>query len=87
MAKASLKVIAVVGSLHKDSVCRAVILQVARKLSAAGCSVDVLDLLNEPLALYNPDTAHGSPAYSALRTLGGTGGRCSPRHAGLSWEH
>jgi FMN reductase len=67
MSKASLKVLAVVGSLHKNSVSRTVILYVTRKLQAAGCSVDVLDFLHEPLALYNPDTAHESPAYSALR--------------------
>ncbi|HXC99631.1 MAG TPA: NAD(P)H-dependent oxidoreductase [Verrucomicrobiae bacterium] len=67
MSKASLKVMAVVGSLHKDSVCRTVILHLTRKLQAAGCSVDVLDFLDEPLALYNPDTAHEAPAYSALR--------------------
>ena len=58
---------AVVGSLHKDSVSRTVILHMARKLRAAGCSVDVLDFLHEPLALYNPDTAHEAPAFSALR--------------------
>jgi NAD(P)H-dependent FMN reductase len=67
MSKASLKVLAVVGSLHKDSVSRTVILHLARKLRAAGCSVDVLDFLHEPLALYNPDTAHAGPDFSALR--------------------
>jgi NAD(P)H-dependent FMN reductase len=67
MSKASLKVMAVVGSLHKDSVSRTVILHLARKLQTAGCSVDVLDFLHEPLALYNPDTAHESPDFSALR--------------------
>jgi NAD(P)H-dependent FMN reductase len=67
MSKASLKVMAVVGSLHKDSVSRTVILHLAHKLKAAGCSVDVLDFLHEPLALYNPDTAHESPDFSALR--------------------
>jgi NAD(P)H-dependent FMN reductase len=67
MSKASLKVLAVAGSLHKDSVSRAVILHVAWKLQTAGCSVDVLDFLREPLALYNPDTAHANPAFAALR--------------------
>jgi NAD(P)H-dependent FMN reductase len=67
MSKTSLKVLAVVGSLHKDSASRTVILHLARKLQAAGCSVDVLDFLHEPLALYNPDTAHEGPAFSALR--------------------
>ena len=67
MSKAPLKVMAVVGSLHKDSVCRTVIHHLARKLQAAGCSVDVLDFVREPLALYNPDTAHEAPDFSALR--------------------
>ena len=67
MSKAPLKVMAVVGSLHKDSVCRTVILHMARKLQAAGCSVDILDFVREPLALYNPDTAHEAPDFSALR--------------------
>jgi FMN reductase len=67
MSKASLNVLAVVGSLHKNSACRAVILRATRKLQAAGCSVDVLDFLHEPLALYNPDTSHDNPAYAALR--------------------
>ena len=34
----------------------------------AGCAVDMLDLDAEPLPLYNPDTAHGSPAFRALQT-------------------
>ncbi len=67
MSKASLKVLAVVGSLHKNSSNRTVILHLARKLQAAGCKVDILDFLHEPLALYNPDTAHEGPEYSALR--------------------
>jgi FMN reductase len=67
MSKAPLKVMAVIGSLHKDSVCRSVVHHVARKLQAAGCSVDVLDFLDEPLALYNPDTAHTGAGFSALR--------------------
>ncbi len=67
MSTSALKVLAVAGSLHKNSVSRAVIQIVARKLRSAGCSVDVLDFVQEPLALYNPDTAHVSPAYAALR--------------------
>jgi FMN reductase len=30
--------------------------------------VDILDFEHEPLALYNPDTAHEAPAFAALRT-------------------
>jgi FMN reductase len=68
MSKAALRVLAVVGSLHKNSVNSAVTHHIAGKLRAGGCSVDVLDFLQEPLALYNPDTSHESAAYSTLRT-------------------
>lgn len=67
MSEPSLKVLAVIGSLHKKSVTRSVIQHVAKKLEADGCAVDVLDFEMEPLALYNPDTAHEGPAYAALR--------------------
>src|SRR5258708_6668068 len=62
-----LNVLAVVGSLHRDSVTRSVIQHVAERFEAAGCAVDVLDLEKEPMALYNPDTAHDVPAYAALQ--------------------
>src|SRR5204863_7974852 len=62
-----LNVLAVIGSLHRDSVTRTVINHVARQLQADGCSVDVLDLEKEPLALYNPDTSHDAPHYAALQ--------------------
>ncbi len=62
-----LRVLAVVGSLQKASVTRTVIHHVAERLNQAGCTVDVLDFLKEPLALYNPDTAHGLPGYTELQ--------------------
>ncbi len=65
--KKPLNVLAVVGSLHKNSVSSAVIRHVARHLKADGCAVDILDFEQEPLALYNPDTAHDGPEYPALR--------------------
>ena len=67
MSEPSLKVLAVIGSLHKKSVTRVVIKHVAKQLHADGCAVDILDFEKEPLALYNPDTAHEGPAYAALR--------------------
>ena len=67
MADASLNVLAVVGSLQRDSVTRVVVCAVAQGLQAAGCAVDVLDLEKEPLALYNPDTAHDLPGYPELQ--------------------
>ena len=67
MTDAPLNVLAVVGSLQRGSVTRIVIQHVAEQLSFVGCKVDVLDFLKEPLALYNPDTAHDLPGYQALQ--------------------
>jgi FMN reductase len=67
MTKAPLNVLAVVGSLKKNSVTRAVIKQVAADLRGRGCDVDVLDLLEEPLALYNPETATKHDVYPAIQ--------------------
>src|SRR5262245_14566852 len=62
-----LNVLAVAGSLHRDSVTRAVVGHVAKGLAVAGCQVDVLDFEKEPLALYNPDVAHDLPGYGELQ--------------------
>src|SRR5215467_12081469 len=62
-----LNVLAVVGSLHRDSVTRAVVQHVSDKLKALGCGVDLLDFEKEPLALYNPDVAHDLPGYAELQ--------------------
>ena len=67
MPDSPLKILAVVGSLHRDSVTRIVITHVVEKLSAAGSYVDVLDFEKEPLTLYNPDVAHDLPGYSELQ--------------------
>ncbi len=66
-AEAPLTILAVIGSLQRDSVTRVVVRHVARELEIAGCAVDVLDLEKEPLALYNPDTAHDLPGYAELQ--------------------
>ena len=68
MSDQPLQVLAVAGSLHRTSVTRAVVLQVAAALKAAGCQVDALDFETEPLALYNPDTASDAPGFDALQT-------------------
>jgi NAD(P)H-dependent FMN reductase len=67
VAEPSLNILAVVGSLHRDSVTRAVIQYVGDKLKALGCGVDLLDFEKEPLSLYNPDVAHDLPGYSELQ--------------------
>ena len=68
MAESSLNILAVIGSLQRDSVTRLVVCHVAERLQAAGCAVDVLDLECEPLALYNPDTAHDLPGYAQMQS-------------------
>ncbi len=67
MSKPVLKVLCVVGSLKARSVTRVVVREAARQLESSGCAVDVLDLQQEPLAVYNPDTAQDTAAYLALQ--------------------
>lgn len=67
MSDTRLNVLAVVGSLQRDSVTRVVVRHVANQAQSAGCTVDVLDFEKEPLAIYNPDTTRDLPAYAELR--------------------
>ncbi|MGI8966876.1 MAG: NADPH-dependent FMN reductase [Limisphaerales bacterium] len=67
MTEEALQILAVVGSLNKTSVTRVVIVSLAEKLCAAHCEVDILDFQKEPLALYNPDTAHAAPGFALLQ--------------------
>jgi NAD(P)H-dependent FMN reductase len=67
MSSRPLNVLAVIGSLHGDSVTRMVVTHVAARLKAGGCAVDVLDLEKEPLPLYNPDTAEDQPTFAKLK--------------------
>ena len=62
----NLSILAVIGSLNESSVTRVVINHLATQLRAAGCSVDVLDLREEALPLYDPDAAYDRPGYPAL---------------------
>jgi len=62
-----LHVLAVVGSLQRNSITRVVVHHVADELRQAGCRVDILDFLKEPMAFYNPDTAHDLPGYAELQ--------------------
>ena len=62
-----LRVLAVAGSLNSGSVTRVVVGEAARQLSAQGCEVDLLDLLQEPLPLYNPETAYDAACFPALK--------------------
>jgi len=58
---------AVMGSLQRHSVTRVVVRAAAAQLEQAGCTVDVLDLAEEPLGLFNPDLSRGNPVYAPLR--------------------
>ena len=62
-----LHVLAVAGSLHQSSITRTVVNAAAGLLREHGCVVDVLDLHTEPLALYNPDTAHDAAGFPKLQ--------------------
>lgn len=63
----ALRVLAVAGSLNSESVTRVVVGEAARQLTALGCQVDLLDLLLEPLPLYNPDTSYDAQNFPALK--------------------
>jgi FMN reductase len=62
-----LNVLAVVGSLNRNASTRIVVNDAAARLQALGCVVDMLDFTQEPLALFNTDTAYDSDAYKTLR--------------------
>lgn len=63
-----LRILSVVGTLQRDSTSAVVIQYVADELRNAACLVDFLDFRKEPLALYDPDTAHHLPSYPDLQS-------------------
>lgn len=67
MPEPTLRILAVIGSLHRNSVTRIVLAEIGGKLEATGCSVDVLDFEREPLPLYNPDTSYDAAAFPSLK--------------------
>jgi FMN reductase len=67
MSAPSLNVLAVAGSLNRNSATRAVINLVAEQLTSAGARVDVLDLVEEPLPLFNPDSSHAHESFPRLK--------------------
>lgn len=67
MSHPSPTVLAVAGSLNKNSVTRIVIRHLAADLTSGGCKVDILDLHAEPLALFNPDSAYAGANYASLK--------------------
>ena len=67
MSQPAIKVLAVVGSLNRQSATRVVVNDVAEKLRGQGATVEVLDFLHEPLALFNTDTTYESEGFKSLR--------------------
>lgn len=66
MPETKLHVLAIVGSLNATSVTRVVVSELADKLRANGCTVDLLDLRTAQLPLYDPDAAYDLPLYPEL---------------------
>ena len=67
MSEHPLRVLAVVGSLTRVSSTRSVVQHAARQLAALGAEVDTLDLLEEPLPLFNPDHSHTAKGFDRLK--------------------
>lgn len=68
MSQPPLNILAVVGSPRDKSITRVVVAEVAARLRAAGCLVDILDLGQTPLAPYSPDHSYAAPEFAALQT-------------------
>jgi NAD(P)H-dependent FMN reductase len=66
-ASGKVHVLAVIGSLGRNSVTRQVVLELGSQLTERGCSLDVLDFVKEPLPAFNPDTAFDAPGFAALQ--------------------
>ena len=58
---------AVVGSLNKSAVTRLMVRHVAELMRAPDVNVDLLDFMDEPLALFNPDTAKEAEGFARLK--------------------
>jgi NAD(P)H-dependent FMN reductase len=67
MSVPPLRILAVIGSLHDNSVTRVVLNYTTEQLRVHGCDVDVLDFISEPLALYNPDSSYDAEGFAALQ--------------------
>src|SRR5262245_52322493 len=67
MSQAPLQILAVVGSLNRTSATRTVIKLAADQLRATGTSVDILDLPEEPLPMFNPDDSHAREEFPSLK--------------------
>ena len=62
-----LHILAVVGSPRAKSITRVAVRELTTQLATAGCSVDLLDLAETPLAAYNPDTSYSAVGFPPLK--------------------
>jgi NAD(P)H-dependent FMN reductase len=62
-----LRVVAVIGTLQRDSATFTVVQHVTQRLEQTGCIVDIVDLRKEPLAIFDPEAAYTLPNYSRLQ--------------------
>lgn len=67
MSAAHPRVLVVSGSPSVQSSVRAIMALLARQLSTAGAGVDLLDLAETPLPMFNPDNAYTRADYPELR--------------------
>jgi len=55
------------GSASRESATGDLLRLVARRLEADGATVDLIDLAEEPLPMFNPDTTYTAPYYAPLK--------------------
>ena len=67
MSPTPIHILAVSGSTARASATRSVIRHVAEQLKTAGAAVDVLDLAEEPLPLFSPDSSHAREEFPNLK--------------------
>jgi len=60
-------ILIVSGSVSRSSATGDLLRHIARRLEAAGATVDMVDLAEEPLPLFNPDTSYTAPHYAPLK--------------------
>jgi FMN reductase len=68
MIETPLRILAVIGTLQRNSTSSIVIEHVAERLRKQNCLVDVLDFTQEPLTLFDPDTTYRLPSYASLQS-------------------
>jgi NAD(P)H-dependent FMN reductase len=67
MSDTPIHVLAVSGSNQERSVTRVTLDHLSERLREAGCSVDLLDLFEEPLEMVDPSVTYGADFYAALK--------------------